>query len=152
MSELADELFPPRPGGRVDSARKAAAAQPAAADTVENDNGPVTYAAVRVRPEPPDLGTARTITLSAVNKVTRLIGQDAQRRSCIVLAIDNDVYIASDEGLAQDAAGGTAAEGVFYLPAGIALPVDTQAKLWVACTTTATSSRVSVLITKDSAP
>lgn len=146
------EMFPPRPGGLVDTARKTAAAQAAVAETVENGNGPVIYAAVRVRPEAPDIGTARTITLSAVNPVLTLLGADRQRRSCVILAVDNDVYIATDKGLAIEAAGGNAAEGVFYLPAGIGIPVSSQAQYWAACTTTATSSRVSVLIDKDSAP
>lgn len=146
-------MFPPRPGGMVDSARQAVtAAQDSPAVTVANDNGPVTYAAVRVRPETPDLGTARTVTLSAANEVLPLFGRDAQRRGAVVLAVDNDVYIASDHGLAWQAAGGNAAEGVFYLPKGIPVPLDTQAQLWTACTTTATSSRVSVLITLDSMP
>lgn len=146
------EMFPPRPGGMVDSARKAAAAQSAVADTVENDNGPVTYAAVRVRPEPCDIGTARTITLSAANPVLTLLGADRQRRSCVILAVDNDVYIATDKGLAIEAAGGSTAEGVFYLLAGVGLPISSQAQYWAAATTTDTPSRVSVMIDKDSAP
>jgi hypothetical protein len=151
MSEL-DELFPPRPGGMVDTARKQAAAAADAASTVDNTDGPVAYSAVRVRPEAPDLGTAVTVTLSSANPVRRLLPQDAQRRSAVVLAVDNDVYIATSQGPAQDAAGGNGATGVFYLPAGIAIPLDTQASLWCACTTTATISRVSVLVTADSAP
>lgn len=150
---MSEELFPPRPGGLVDSARRTAAP---AADSLEIEvpgtDGPVPYAAVRVRPEPPDLGTARTITLGPANPVLRLLGRDGQRRGAVVLAVDNDVYLSNDHGLARDVAGGTAAEGVFYLPAGIAVPVDFQGELWAACTTTATSSRVSVLVTKDSTP
>lgn len=147
-----DEQFPPRPGGMVDTARKTAAAPQDAADTVADDNGPVAYSAVRVRPEPPDAGTARTITLSAASPVQRLLPQDAQRRSAVILAVDSDVYLSANQGAAEDAQGSTTATGVFYLPAGIAIPVNTQATLWAACTTTATSSRVSVLITRDSRP
>lgn len=147
---MSDELFPPRPGGLVDSARRQAAEPlPQTADTLA---GPVPYTAVRVRPEPPGLGTARTVTLSSANPVLPLLGQDGQRRDCIVIAVDNDVWLATDQGLAQQVAGGGSAEGAFYLPAGIGLPLTFQGQLWTACTTTATSSRVSVLITKDSAP
>lgn len=149
---MSSEQFPPRPGGLVDSHRKAQAAQTPAPSTVTVPDGPVTYDAVRVRPEPPDLGTARTITLSEANPVLPLLGHDAQRRSAVVVAVDNDIYLATDQGLAQQASGTTTAEGAMYLPAGIAIPVDTQAQVWAACTTTATSSRVSVLITKDSSP
>lgn len=149
---MSDELFPPRPGGLVDSTRKSAAAVPDLPESVDNSNGPVPYAAVRVRLEPPDLGTARTITLSSANQVLRLLGHDAQRRSCVVLAVDNDVYLSGAKGPLQDVAGGTVGEGVFYLPAGIAIPIDTQAEMYAGVTTTATSSRISVLITKDSSP
>lgn len=149
---MSEELFPPRPGGLVDSARRAAGDRDAQAPAVTVTDGPRPYEAVRVRPETPDLGTARTITLSSANQVLQLLGQDSQRRSCVVLAVDNDVYLATDQGVAYQAAGGTSAEGAFYLPAGIAVPVDTQAQVFAACTTTGTSSRVSVLITKDSAP
>jgi len=151
LSADIEELFPPKPGGLVDSHRQAqAAAAEQLPDTVDNTDGPVGYAAVRVRPEPPDLGTARTITLSAANPVLQLLSQDPQRRSAVVVAVDNDIYIASDQGMAQQAAGGTSFEGVFYLQVGIGIPIDTQAQLWVAATTTATNSRVSLLITRDS--
>lgn len=151
MSDL-DEQFPPRPGGMVDSARKAAAAAAALPETVGNTDGPVAYAAVRVRPEPPNLGTARTITLTANNPVLTLLGRDQQRRGAVILAIDNDVYISTDKDLANAAAGGESATGVAYLPAGIGIPISSQAQYWVAATTTATPSRVSVFIDKDSAP
>lgn len=147
-----DEQFPPRPGGLVDTARKTAAEPQGSPGTVADDNGPVAYSAVRVRPEAPDTGTARTVTLSSGNPVARILPQDAQRRSAVVLAVDNDVYLSANQGSAEDAQGSTTATGVFYLPAGIAIPIDTQATLWAACTTTATSSRVSVLITRDSQP
>lgn len=148
---MSDELFPPRPGGLVDSARHGST-QEQPQETATVTDGPRPYTAVRVRPEPPDIAAARTITLSAANQVLPILGQDGQRRSAVLLAVDNAVYLATDLGLAQQVAGGSTAEGAFYLPAGIAIPVDTQGQVWVACTTVATSSRVSVLVTKDSAP
>lgn len=151
---MSDELFPARPGGIVHSTRQQAAdaAAAAAAPTVASSDGPVPYTAVRVRPETPDLSTARTLTLSAANPVLTLVPHDPQRRQCVVIAVDNDVYISGDYGLALSISGGASAEGAFYLPAGIGIPVDTQAQLWVAATTLSVNSRVSVLITKDSAP
>jgi hypothetical protein len=37
----------------------------------------------------------------------------------------------------------------FYLPAGIAVPIANQGAFWVACTTTSTSTRVSVIISRN---
>lgn len=145
----AESVFPPRPGGLIDSTRQQRAAGQLS-QTADSPAAEVPYSAVRVRPETPDLGTARTVTLSAANPVLTLLTRDPQRRSAVILSVDNDVYITSDHGLALQAAGGATAEGCFYLPAGIGIPVDTQAQLWVAATTTAASSRVSVLISRDS--
>lgn len=105
--------------------------------------------AVPVRDEAPAQSIPRCITLSAANPVLPLLPQDPRRRSAVVLAVDNDVYIAGSADLANAAQGSPASPHAFYLPAGIAVPVDTKAASWVACTTTATSSRVSVLINKD---
>jgi len=151
MTDIITELFPPRPGGLVDSARRGDGQQQPA-ETVTVTDGPADYEAVRVRPEAPDIGTARTITLSAANTVLQLLGQDAQRRSAVALAVDNDVYLATDLGLAQQVAGGASAEGAFYLPKGIPMPIGSQGQYWAACTTSAANSRVSVLVNKDSAP
>lgn len=149
---MSDEQFPPAPGGMVDTARKAAAAQTELATTAETVDGPVPYSAVRVRTEPPDLGTARTVTLGAANPVLRLLSQDPQRRTAVVIAIDADVYISGSRDAASAAAGTGTAEGCFYLPAGIGIPVDNQAAFWVAATDTTISTRVSVLVSKDAAP
>jgi len=150
----AEVLFPPKPGGMVDTARKRAQAE---ADQLEQYNAqagaPVPasdYTAVRVRPEAADTGVARTVTLSPNYQVARLLAADPGRRSAVILAVDNDVYITGSQDLANGAAGGTSATQVFYLPAGIGIPFDNQGEYWVAATTSATSSRVSVLINRDS--
>lgn len=151
MSEL-DEQFPPVPGGPVDTERKNAAAAAGLPETVDDLDGPAGYSAVRVRPEPPDLGTARGLTLSAANPVLRLLGADAQRRTAVVIAVDNDVYISHSKDTATAAAGTGTATGIAYLPAGIGIPLDNQGEHWVAATTLSGNSRVSVFISKDSAP
>lgn len=149
--DIVSELFPPAPGGLVDTARRGAVqAQPA--DTVMVTDGPVPYEAVRVRPEAPDTGSGRTVTLSAANPVLPILGQDGQRRSAVVIAVDNDVYLATDLNAAQQAAGVATATGAFYLPKGIPVTIAMQGQVWAACTTTASNSRVSVLVSKDSAP
>ena len=110
---------------------------------------PEKFPVISVRDEAPALGTARCVTLSAANPVVQILTQDPRRRRAIVLAVDNDVYLARSQELAQAVQGITTGTDAFYLPAGIGIPVDFKASLWAACTTTATSSRVSVLIAKD---
>lgn len=147
---MSDEQFPPTPGGMVDTARKQAAAVADLPVTVDNTDGPVDYSAVRVRSEPPDLGNARGLTLSSANPVLRLLGADRQRRTAVIIAVDADVYITSSKDAALAVAGNAAATGAFYLPAGIGIPLDNQAEYWVAATTVAAVTRVSILIGKDS--
>jgi hypothetical protein len=110
---------------------------------------PEPLVAVPVRDEAPAQSIARCVTLGANNPVLPLLPQDPRRRGAVVLAVDNDVYIAGSADLAQAAQGSTSSEHAFYLPAGIGIPVAAKGALWVAVTTTATLSRVSVLIAKD---
>lgn len=107
--------------------------------------------AIPVRDEAPALAVARCVTLSASNPVKLALPQDPRRRSAVLLAVDNDVYIAASKELGEEAAnsGGATSEYAFYLPAGIGIPVVSKAALWAAVTTTSTSSRLSVLINKD---
>lgn len=110
---------------------------------------PEPLAVIPVRSESPALSAARCVTLSAANPVLQLLPQDPRRRSAILLAVDSDVYVCQSKELAQAAQGvATSGEG-FYLPKGIAVPVVAKAVLWAAATTTATPSRISVLIAKD---
>jgi hypothetical protein len=151
MSEF-DDLFPPKPGGMVATARAKASAD---ADQLASLNGAATasdtpYTAIRVRPEAPDAGTARTVTLASANPVAQLLPRDPTRRVAVVVAIDADVWISYNQGAAEDLSGTTGAGSAFYLPAGVPIPVDSRAQLWVSPTTTATSTRVSVLASRDS--
>lgn len=146
-----EELFPPKPGGMVDTARKQRQAEQDQLAALESpEPGPGEYDAIRVRIAEPDQGTARTITLSSANPFAPLLPRDTSRRGAVVLAVDNDVWVSYNQGTAQDLSGTSGAGSAFYLPAGIAVPVTSQAQLWVSPTTTATSSRVSVLVSKDS--
>jgi hypothetical protein len=151
-----EDLFPPRPGGMVQTARKQAQAE---ADQLAGLGGGVAGAqgaeadildAVPVRVMGPDTGTARTFTLTSAYPVAQLLGADQRRRVAIVMAIDNDVYLTSNEGIAHDVAGNTTAGQAFYLPAKIAMPIADRGNYWIAATTTATATRVSVLISRDS--
>jgi hypothetical protein len=98
----------------------------------------------------PELGRGYVVTLSAANPVLPLLPQDPKRRSAVILAPDNAVYIASTKEAALGVAGTAAGTGAFYLPAGLAIPVPNKAAWYAAATTTASQSRISVLISLDS--
>jgi len=121
----------------------------AAADHGYDDSLPEVYPVLSVRNESPALATARCVKLGTNNTTALLLPQDPRRRSALVLAIDNDVYVASSLELAQAVEGATTGSDAFYLSKGVPLPVTSKAALWVACTTTGSSSRVSVLVEKD---
>lgn len=155
MTEIAAEveaLFPPRPGGMVDTIRKQHAAEQAQLDKIHGalaQPDASGYEAIRVREDPADLGVARTITLSSANKFAQLLPRDDARRTAVILAVDNDVWISYNQGTAEDLAGTSGAGSAFYLPAGLLCPVLSKAQLWVSPTTTASTSRVSVIISRD---
>jgi hypothetical protein len=109
---------------------------------------PADYA-VHVRQEMPETGVARCIKLSSANPWLPLLPQDPNRQSAVILAIDNDVYICSSLETAMLSAGAATYAHAFYLPAGTPIPISNRGAYWVACTTTASTSRVSVLINRN---
>lgn len=147
LVEDVEHVFRPRPGGKIDTARRNAGANSLADEPVAQQDYLVKGKPVAVDSLAPEIGGARTVTLSANNPALPLLPRDTTRRSAVILAVDNDVYLSNDPGQAMTAAasGGATAEGVFYLPAGIGLPWQNTDQLWAAATTTGTSSRVSVM-------
>jgi len=136
----------PRAGGKIDTARRMAEAH-------SDKDLPVAQTDTLIKGKPvavdsllPENGGAITVTLSAANPVLPLLPRDTTRRSAILLAVDNDVYLSTLPGAATAAAatGGASAQGVFYLPKGVGVPWLSAAPLWAAATTTATPSRISV--------
>lgn len=110
---------------------------------------PEPLVAVPVRTEAPAQGNAAVVVLSAGNPVLPLLPQDPRRRSAIVLAVDNDVYLSQSKDLAATTQGANTGTQAGYLPAGIGLPILSKNAWYVAATTLATSSRVTVLVFKD---
>lgn len=110
---------------------------------------PEPLVSVPVRNESPAQGIARCVALSAANPVLMLLPQDPRRRHAVVLAVDNDVYICPSLELAQSVQGTATGSGGFYLPKGVVMPIVNRAACWVAATTVAAASRVSVLVNKD---
>jgi hypothetical protein len=148
-----ETLFPPVRGGMVDTARQKAMAEQLQAERAipltHEDHGE--YAAVRVRDEAPDLGTTRTIVLSSAQPWAQLLPRDDQRRSAIIVAVDNAVWWGFNEGPVQDLSAVAAGGGpAFYLPAGTCIPILSRAAVWVSPSTTVSTSRVSVAIFRDS--
>ena len=152
MSEAIEDLFPPKPGGMVDTARKQAQAQASQLAALEDEGG-AGYAAPRfhvaVNDHGADLGRARTFSVSTGNgnPVVELLGQDLNRRTVIVMTLDEPVVISFAQTAAEDPrnavnAAGLSANG-FTLPVNV--PVSLPAKGVIYCTaTSSTPTRVSV--------
>jgi hypothetical protein len=148
-----EEFFPPKSGGMVDTVRQQAMAEHQQAERAIpfTHEDPGEYAAVRVRDDAPDLGTTRTIVLSSTNPSQQLLPRDDQRRSAIIVAVDNAVWWGFTEGPVQDLSDVSSGGGnAFYLPAGTCIPILSKAPAWVSPTTTGSVSRVSVAIFRDS--
>jgi hypothetical protein len=154
VEEGVEELFPPRPGGKVDSTRQEKIRAEAYQEHVsgQEKDSVIVKPKLKYQPAYPDTGSAVCVTLSSVNPSQRILPRDYDRRSAVILAIDNDVYLTNSSGLAADIAGTTGiVTNAYYLPAGIGIPWENTAALYASATTTGTSSRISVIINKDSA-
>lgn len=147
-----EELFPPRPGGMVDTVRKQRAAEQAQAAALSDAT--VTLPAVKIAVPVSDRGTelarARTFSVGTANSnpIVELLGRDLNRRSAVVMTLDEPVVIAFSQQAAEDPrnavnAAGTSANG-FVLPVNVPVPVSYQGVIY--CTaTSSTPSRVSVM-------
>jgi hypothetical protein len=146
-----ETLFPPKPGGMVDTARKRAQAE---ADQLQ---------ALNEAPEPPgkerfdvgvqdhaaELARARTFSVSTANNnpVVELLGRDDNRRNAMIMTLDEPVVISFAQAAAEDPrnqanAAGLSANG-FVLPVNV--PIYPPTKSVIYCTaTSATATRVSV--------
>lgn len=146
-----DEQFPPRPGGLVDSARKAAAAPPAAqADTAQEFDGSH-YDPIRTQLRVPEIASASTVVVSTTagaKPVARILGEDGQRYKAIVMTLDQPVIVCFSRIAADDSRNAVNAAGLpaggFVLPVNIPLPLDTSAEVFVAATSS-TATRVSFI-------
>lgn len=135
MTDIAEELFPPRAGGMVDSHRQAAAhaAQAAPDMTAEPAIG---LPAVRTQAESPERFSARTIVLPASAGSQLLLGQDANRRRATIIALDAPVVLAASRMQADDPRNAVTAAGLgaggYVLPAGVPLATEARGELWAA--------------------
>lgn len=147
---MSDEQFPPVPGGMVDTARKAAAAQDAAPAAGQDFDG-TQYSPVKVQLRVPEVASASTIVIAnatGYHSVQKLIGEDGQRCKAVLLALDEPVIVCFNRPAADDPRNAVNAAGLsaggFVLPVNVPLPLDTSAMIYVAATS-ATPTRVSFI-------
>ncbi len=159
MTDISDpeELYPPKPGGMVDTARKRKAAEQDQLDALPKAPGqePAYRAAVPVTARGAELARARTFSVSTGKPVVELLGRDDARRAAIIMTLDEPVVIAFSQAAADDPrnaanAAGTSANG-FVLPVNVPVTITCQGVIW--CTaTSATATRVSVMAFSYSEP
>jgi hypothetical protein len=157
MSDFDPEgLFPPRPGGMVDTVRKQRQAEQDQAAALD-EPAPSPRLDVPVDVIPPDLMTAKTIvvTTGTSQAVCQLLGADPQRRRAVVIALDEPVVIAGSVAGADDSrnavTGAGLSAGGFTLPVGVPVVIWNRGAVWAAATSS-TASRVSVLAESRAAP
>lgn len=152
MSLTADleELFPPKPGGMVDTARKRAQAEAGQVQALSEAEPPAARDRIEVGvcDHAADLARARTFSVATGgNAVVELLGRDDNRRNVVVMTLDEPVVISFNQAAAEDPrnqvnAAGLSANG-FVLPVGVPVPLNTRSVIY--CTaTSATPTRVSV--------
>lgn len=146
----AEELFPPRPGGMVDTARKQKQAEADQAASLEGAGAPDARARndVPVNDRAAELARARTFSVvTGGNAIVELLGQDGMRRNAVVMTLDEPVVISFSQQAAEDPrnevnAAGLSANG-FTLPVNVPLTLNTRSIIY--CTaTSSTPTRVSV--------
>jgi len=147
-----EDMFPPRPGGMVETARarmRAEAEQLAGLEAA----APAPAApriGVPVREFACEFGRARTFSVATGggNPIVELLGADPQRRYAVVMTLDEPVVISFSQTAAEDPrnavnGAGLSANG-FVLPVNVPVPVPAGTVIY--CTaTSATPSRVSVM-------
>jgi hypothetical protein len=125
--EDAEELFPPKPGGMVDTARKQKAAQaqdaatPATGETVA-DQG---YNAIRTVVQAADTYSARTLNVGA-GVTSILLPEDRNRKRATILVSTASATIVMSQNQ------GNAANGTgFTLPSAVPLVTEGKGILYV---------------------
>jgi hypothetical protein len=147
-----EKLFPPKPGGMVDTARKQMAAEQAQLDQLAAmPEAPARFKTdVPVNDRAAELARARTFSVSTGNNnpIVELLGRDLNRRNAVVMTLDEPVVISFAQTAAEDPrnevnAAGLSANG-FVLPVNVPVTISCQGVIY--CTaTSATATRVSVM-------
>lgn len=141
----AEAIFPPKPGGMVDSARRQQAkSAPAQEETSPAPRKPNAVKTIDVSASVANAGTV--VVPTASYNAVRVLGFDKNRKRAVVMALDEPVVVATSASQADDPrnAGNTAGQtaGGFVLPVNTPLVIETASEVWVAATST-TATRVS---------
>jgi hypothetical protein len=153
MSTDPEDLFPPKPGGMVDTARKQMHAE---AEQLAELAAHASMDMARHKIDVPvmergtELARARTFSVSTANSnpIVELLGADPDRRYAVIMTLDEPVVIAFSQQAADDPrnavnAAGLSANG-FVLPVNVPVPVNSTSVIY--CTATSgTATRVSVM-------
>lgn len=152
MTDMApEEMFPPKPGGMVDTIRKQRAAeQDQLAALAEAPVSLPFKGDVPVNDHAAELARARTFSVATGNNnpIVELLGRDNTRRNAVIMTLDEPVVISFSQQAAEDPrnavnAAGTSANG-FVLPVNVPVTVNTRSVIY--CTaTSSTATRVSVM-------
>lgn len=145
-----EDLFPPKPGGMVDTARKQRQDEQDQLDALPGPAAETFNHSVAVRDQAAELARARTFSVSTTggNPIVELLGRDDNRRYAVLMTLDEPVVIAFSQSSAEDPrnavnAAGLSANG-FVLPVNTPIPVSYKGVIY--CTaTSSTPSRVSVM-------
>lgn len=140
-----EHVLKPRPGGKLDTARRMAEQHSDKDMPVANTDTLIKGKPVAVDALLPALGTAITVTLNSANPVLQALPKDTTRRGAILLAIDNPVYVTTKQNDATAAEGSAYSTGAGYLPVGVPVPIPFTDAVWLSATTVGGQSRVTVL-------
>lgn len=108
---------------------------------------PRSMQSVPVRPDVPEETIPRTAVVQA-SGVRQLLPQDPCRKRAVIMSIDQDVVLclAKDQASAADNTVASVPQPAgFYLPKLIPLTIESKGLLWVANTSAASPTRVSVV-------
>lgn len=157
LAEAEAVFHVPHPGSRIERTQSAAAQAAPVAEVPPLDAE--TPYVVQMRNDMPEETIPRTLLLGAGNPLLPALPRDMRRRRAVILAIDNDVVLCETKDLAQAVAtlvaGGAAATTLsmgFYLSKGVAIALESRDWMFAAATTTASNSRVSVVVERYADP
>ncbi len=116
MSDLnPEDLFPPKPGGMVDTVRKQRAAEQDQLDGLADapESAPQIKLAVPVSDHGAELARARTFSVSTSNNnpIIELLGRDKDRRNAVIMTLDEPVVISFSQQAAEDPRNPSAGNG-----------------------------------------
>lgn len=117
-----EDLFPPKPGGMVDTARKQKAAEQAQIDELPEPAEDLFQHAVPVLDQAAELARARTFSVATGNgnPIVELLGRDDNRRNAIIMTLDQPVVISFSQTAADDPRNTSAGSSDVLAPASSA--------------------------------